>query len=63
MAASKHELICAMKAHDSSMRAITSVKRGSSNMLLTSASDGGVKIFDLRASREVGTLLVEASIM
>lgn len=55
-----HELTCAVKAHDASMRTSTSVRRGTSNMLLTSASDGSAKIYDLRASREVGTLLVEA---
>lgn len=54
-----HELTCAVKAHDASMRTSTTVRRGNSSMLLTSASDGSVKIYDLRASREVGTLLVE----
>ena len=54
-----HELTCAVKAHDASMRTSAVVRRGKTNVLLTAGSDGSAKIYDLKASREVGTLLVE----
>ncbi len=50
---------CGIKAHDAAMRSCCTLRRAGHEVLLTAASDGSIRVFDISTKREVGSLLVD----